>query len=75
MLKHIFNIDAFAEGSAGGGRAGGTMVRPASQRRRGAEGMGAYYRRTGLTALGGNSRTRGTLRAIRPVGARGASRQ
>lgn len=46
-----------------GGR--GTAARPTSERRRGAESMGAYYRRTGASALGGNARTRGRLAPIR----------
>lgn len=57
-------IKAYASGGAG---RGGRTVRPASQRRRGNESMGAYYRRTGQSALGGNSRTRGRLTTIRQV--------
>lgn len=57
-------IKAYASGGAGGR---GTAVRPASAQRRGNETMGSYYRRTGLSALGGNARTRGRLTAITPV--------
>lgn len=56
-------IKAYASGGAGGNR--GTAVRPTSQQRRGNESMGAYYRRTGQSALGGNARTRGRLTTIR----------
>lgn len=64
-------IKAYASGGAGGrgsqNRAGsGTnFARPASQQRRGGESMGAYYRRTGQSALGGNARTRGRLTTVR----------
>lgn len=59
-------IKAYASGGAGG-RGRGTVVRDASQRRRGNESMGDYYRRTGQSALGGNRRTRGRLTTITPV--------
>lgn len=52
-------------------RTGGTTVRPASQARRGAETMGQYYRRTGVSYMGGNARTRGRAATIRPVRGRG----
>ena len=52
---------------ASGTNSNGRTVRPASQRRRGNESMGAYYRRTGQSALGGNARTRGRLTTIRQV--------
>ena len=64
-------IKAYASGGAGGrgsqNRAGSgdNFVRPTSQQRRGNEPMGNYYRRTGQSALGGNSRTRGRLTTIR----------
>ena len=51
--------------ASGAGR--GTTVRPASQQRRGNETMGNYYRRTGMSALGGNSRTRGRTAPVTPV--------
>lgn len=57
-------IKAYASGGAGGR---GTIVRDASQRRRGNETMAAYYRRTGQSALGGNARTRGRLATVTPV--------
>ena len=59
-------MKVYASGGAGKGR--GTTVRPASQQRRGNESMGAYYRRTGQSALGGNARTRGRATTIRQVG-------
>lgn len=59
----MFILKAYAEPAGGNGR--GTIVRDASQQRRGNESMGAYYRRTGQSALGGNSRTRGRLTTIR----------
>ena len=46
---------------------GDNFVRPADQQRRGREGMTQYYRRTGVSALGGNVRTRGVPAPIRPV--------
>lgn len=49
----------------------GTTVRGPEMARRGNETMGAYYRRTGVSALGGNRRTRGRLATIRPVRGRG----
>ena len=52
-------------------RTGGTTVRPASQARRGAETMGQYYRRPGVSYMGGNARTRGRAATIRPVRGRG----
>lgn len=52
---------------ASGTNSNGRTVRPASQQRRGNESMGAYYRRTGMSALGGNARTRGRLTTIRQV--------
>lgn len=66
-------IKAYAEpknGRAGSGSqnragSGSNFARPASQRRRGAETMSAYYRRTGQSALGATSRTRGRLTTIR----------
>lgn len=57
-------IKAYASGGQGGR---GTTVRPAAAQRRGNESMGAYYRRTGVSALGGNARTRGRLATITPV--------
>ena len=48
---------------------GGTIVRPASQQRRGNESMGNYYRRTGVSMLGQQARTRG--RAARVTQGRG----
>ena len=59
----MFVMKAYAEPAGGNGR--GTVVRPASQQRRGNESMANYYRRTGQSALGGNSRTRGRLTTIR----------
>lgn len=56
-------ILAYAEARSGRG----TVVRPADQRRRGPESMSAYYRRTGMSAMGGNARTRGRLAPIVPV--------
>lgn len=53
--------------SVAGGNGRGTAVRPTSQQRIGAETMGNYYRRTGMSALGGNARTRGRLAPVRPV--------
>ena len=58
-------IKAYASGGANAGR--GTTIRGTSQRRLGQESMGSYYRRTGVSALGGNARTRGRLAAITPV--------
>ena len=46
---------------------GDNFARPASEQRRGREGMTQYYRRTGVSALGGNVRTRGIPAPIRPV--------
>lgn len=60
-----FIMKAYAEPAGGNGR--GTAVRPTSQQRRGNESMSNYYRRTGQSALGGNSRTRGRLTTIRRV--------
>lgn len=59
----MFVMKAYAEPAGGNGR--GTTVRPTSQQRRGNESMANYYRRTGQSALGGNSRTRGRLTTIR----------
>lgn len=63
-------LKAYASGGGGTGsqnRAGsGTnFARGTDQQRRGNESMGAYYRRTGQSALGGNARTRGRLTTIR----------
>ena len=44
--------------SAQGGN--GTAVRATSEQRRGNESMGNYYRRTGVSMLGQQARTRGT---------------
>lgn len=44
--------------SAQGGN--GTVARPTSEQRRGNETMGNYYRRTGVSMLGQQRRTRGT---------------
>lgn len=60
-------IKAYASGGAGSASGNGITVRPASQQRRGNESMSAYYRRTGVSALGGNSRTRGRYAPITPV--------
>lgn len=57
----------FMKAYASGGAGKGTAVRPTSERRRGNESMGAYYRRTGQSALGGNARTRGRLTTITPA--------
>ena len=46
---------------------GNNYARPASQQRRGSEDMTQYYRRTGVSALGGNVRTRGIPAPINPV--------
>ena len=59
--EDIAMIKAYGSGNANRG----TAVRPTSQQRRGNESMGAYYRRTGQSALGGNARTRGRLTTIR----------
>lgn len=61
-------IKAFAKPS-GGGR--GTVVRDAGQRRRGAETMSDYYRRTGVSMLGASNTTRGRAGAISNGRARG----
>ena len=63
-------IKAYASGGGGTGSqnragSGNNFVRPADQQRRGNESMGAYYRRTGQSALGGNARTRGRLTTVR----------
>lgn len=62
-------IKAYASGGSGKnkGTTKGTTVRPTSQKRRGRESMGAYYRRTGVSMLGGNSRTRGVPATIKPT--------
>ena len=65
-------IKAYASGGGGTGSqnragSGSNFTRPTSQQRRGNESMGNYYRRTGQSALGGNSRTRGRLTTIRSV--------
>ena len=66
----MFAMKVFASGGGGAGSqnragSGNNFVRPASQQRRGNESMGAYYRRTGQSALGGNARTRGRLTTVR----------
>lgn len=48
--------------SAQGGK--GTFVRPTSEQRRGNETMGNYYRRTGVSMLGQQARTRGTAARV-----------
>lgn len=63
-------IKAFASGGGGAGSqnragSGSNFARGTDQQRRGNESMGAYYRRTGQSALGGNARTRGRLTTIR----------
>lgn len=49
--------------SAQGGN--GTVARPTSEQRRGNESMGNYYRRTGVSMLGQQRRTRGTAAPVR----------
>ena len=63
-------IKAYASGGGGAGSqnragSGSNFARSASQKRNGPESMGAYYRRTGQSALGATSRTRGRLTNIR----------
>lgn len=55
-------IKAYASGGAGG-RGTATGNRAGN----GFRSMSAYYRATGVSAMGGNARTRGRLAAIRPV--------
>lgn len=60
-------IKAYAEakGVVQGDRRG-TVVRPATEQRRGQESMASYYRRTGTSMLGASNKTRGTAATIRP---------
>lgn len=63
-------MKAYASGGGGAGSqnragSGSNTTRPTSQQRRGNETMGNYYRRTGQSALGGNSRTRGRTTTVR----------
>ena len=57
MIKAYASGGAGARGTTVGGRATG----------RGFRSQAAYYRATGVSALGGNARTRGRLAAITPV--------
>ena len=49
----------------------GARVTPGAPSGRGMTSMSQYYRRYGVTGLGGNARTRGRLAPIRPVRTRG----
>lgn len=65
-------MKAYASGGGGVGSqnragSGNNFARGTSAQRRGNESMGAYYRRTGQSALGGNARTRGRLATIQQV--------
>lgn len=57
---------ASTRGGSDGNPKNGRDVRPTSEQRRGNESMSAYYQRTGVSMLGGNSRTRGTAATVRP---------
>lgn len=56
---------------ASGQGGNGTTVRPSSQQRRGNESMGNYYRRTGVSMLGQQARTRGTAARVQTGRRRG----
>lgn len=63
-------LRAYASGGGGAGSqnragSGSNFARGTNQQRRGNESMGNYYRRTGQSALGATSRTRGRLTTIR----------
>lgn len=63
-------LRAYASGGGGAGSqnragSGSNFARGTGQQRRGNESMGNYYRRTGQSALGATSRTRGRLTTIR----------
>lgn len=67
----MFVLKAYATGGGGKGsqnRAGSgeNYARGTDQQRRGNESMSSYYKRTGQSALGGNSRTRGRLAPVTP---------
>lgn len=58
-------IKAYANGGKGKAGVQRTVNNITGVNRRG--GQSAFYRRTGLSGLGGNARTRGRLATIRPV--------
>lgn len=69
----MFYIKALAEpksngrGSQNRSGSGSNFTRGTEYQRRGNESMGSYYNRVGMSALGGNARTRGRQAPIRNV--------
>lgn len=57
-------VKAEARQGSDGNPNNGRDVRPTSQQRRGNESMSAYYKRTGVSMLGGNARTRGRAATV-----------
>lgn len=64
MIKAYAEPNSSGSGSQNRQGSGENYARGADQQRRGNESMGNYYRRTGQSALGASSRTRGKLAPI-----------
>lgn len=67
MFFKVYASGGGGVGSQNRAGSGDNFARSTSAQRRGNESMGNYYRRTGQSALGATTRTRGNLTNITPV--------